>query len=512
MLKSSYIYPFTPAIFKKKRRGALKNMAEKEMKQEKQEGMTVKKSNDFSEWYTQAVLKGELVDYGPVQGTVALKPHGMRIWENIQKIFDEKIKRTGHMNAYFPLLIPESFLKKEAEHFQGFVPEVFWVTHSGNNKLGERLAVRPTSETIIYDFYSKWIRSWRDLPLLLNQWCNVLRAEIKSTKPFIRGSEFLWQEGHTAHATKEAADVEMMLILDEYRDLMESYLAVPVLTGYKSESQKFAGALTTTTLEAMMPDGRALQMGTSHNLGQNFSKPFDIKFLDKDGTQKYVWTTSWGISTRLLGGIVMTHGDDKGLVLPPKVATYQAVIVPIYYKDEEKKAAMKKAEELKSLLQKNGGRVHADVREEHTPGWKFNEWELKGVPLRVEIGPKDIKAKQVVFARRDTGKKWIVKEKDLAKSAGETLEEIQQSLHKTARKFLDENISTVKNYVEFKKVIGQKGGFVKAGWCGEHHCEEQIKVETSATIRVIPFIKENSEKCIYCEKVAKETVYFAKSY
>ena len=340
----------------------------------------------------------------------------------------------------------------------------------------------------------------------------MLRAEIKSTKPFIRGSEFLWQEGHTAHATKEAADVEMMLILDEYRDLMESYLAVPVLTGYKSESQKFAGALTTTTLEAMMPDGRALQMGTSHNLGQNFSKPFDIKFLDKDGTQKYVWTTSWGISTRLLGGIVMTHGDDKGLVLPPKVATYQAVIVPIYYKDEEKKAAMKKAEELKNLLQKNGVRVHADVREEYTPGWKFNEWELKGVPLRVEVGPKDIKAKQVVFARRDTGKKWTVKEKDLAKSAGETLEEIQQSLHKTARKFLDENISTVKNYVEFKKVIGQKGGFVKAGWCGEHHCEEQIKVETSATIRVIPFIKENSEKCIYCEKVAKETVYFAKSY
>jgi len=465
-----------------------------EEKEVKQEGITVKKNSDFSEWYTQAVLKGDLVDYGPVQGTVALKPHAMGIWENIQKIFDAKIKRSGHKNAYFPLLIPEGFLKREAEHFHGFVPEVFWVTHAGDNKLGERLAVRPTSETIIYDFYSKWIRSWRDLPLLLNQWCNVLRAEIKSTKPFIRASEFLWQEGHTAHATKEAADAEMMLILEEYRDLIESYLAIPVLVGYKSESERFAGALTTTTLEAVMPDGRSLQMGTSHNLGQNFSKPFDIKFLDKDGTQKYVWTTSWGVSTRLLGGIVMMHGDDRGLVLPPKIAPYQVVVVPIYYKDEEKKAVMKKAEELLKILENNGVRTTADLREEYTPGWKFNEWELKGIPLRIEIGPKDIKVGQVVFVRRDTGKRLIVKEKDLIKSVLALLEEIQQSLYKKAKKFLDENISTVKNYAEFKKVIAQKGGFVRAGWCGERHCEEQIKAETSATIRLIPFKKEKEEK------------------
>lgn len=491
--------------------------AEKGTEQEKQEGITVKKNEDFSEWYTQVVLKGELVDYGPVQGTIAMRPHSMAIWENIQKIFDEKIKRTGHTNAYFPLLIPENFLKKEAEHFKGFVPEVFWVTHSGENKLGERLAIRPTSETIIYDFYSKWVRSWRDLPVLLNQWCNILRAEIKSTKPFIRGSEFLWQEGHTAHATKEAADAEMMMILEEYRDLIENFLAIPVLIGQKSDSEKFAGALTTTTLEAMMPDGKALQMGTSHNLGQNFSKPFDIKFLDKDGKQQYVWTTSWGISTRLVGGLVMTHGDDKGLVLPPKVSTYQVVVVPIYYSDEDKKVVVKEAANLLEKLLKNEIRATADYREGYTPGWKFNEWEMKGIPLRIEIGPRDIKSKQVVFVRRDTGKKNVVKEKDLLKSANATLDDIQQNLYKNAKRFLDENIHTVRNYSELKKTIEEKGGFVKAGWCGESHCEEQIKVETSATIRIIPFDKdkEKSEKfskCIYCEKPAKEIVYFAKSY
>ena len=486
--------------------------AEKEIKQE---GITVKKNEDFSEWYTQVVLKGELADYGPVQGTIAIKPHGMAIWENIQKIFDAKIKKTGHMNASFPLLIPESFLKKEAEHFQGFTPEVFWVTHNGDNKLGERLAVRPTSETIIYNFYSKWIRSWRDLPLLLNQWCNVLRAEIKSTKPFIRGSEFLWQEGHTAHATKEAADAEMMMILEDYRDVAESCLAIPVLTGYKSDSEKFPGALMTTTFEAMMPDGRALQMGTSHNLGQNFSKPFDIKFLDKEGKQQYVWNTSWGISTRLIGAAVMVHGDDKGLVLPPKVSPFQVIVVPIYYTDEDKKVVIKEVASLLEKLTKNEITATADVREGYTPGWKFNEWEMKGIPLRIEIGPRDVKAKQVVFVRRDTGKKIVVKEKDLLKSANTILDDIQQNLFKNARKSLDENIHIAGNYIEFKKIIESEGGFVKAGWCGESHCEEQIKVETSATIRVIPFKKESSEKfskCIYCEKPSKETVYFAKSY
>lgn len=478
----------------------------------KEQGITTKKNDDFSEWYTQAVVKGELADYGPVQGTIAVRPHAMAIWENIQKIFDEKIKRSGHMNAYFPLLIPEGFLKKEAEHFAGFVPEVFWVTHSGDNKLGERLAIRPTSETIINNFFSKWIRSWRDLPLLLNQWCNILRAEIKSTKPFIRTSEFLWQEGHTAHATRESAEAETMLILEDYRDLIESFLAIPVLTGYKSDTEKFAGALTTTTLEAMMVDGKALQMGTSHHLGQNFSKPFDIKFLDKQGKQQYVWTTSWGISTRLIGGLVMTHGDDKGLVLPPKIAPYQIVIVPIYYKEEEKKAVLNKAAELLEAFAKHGLKATSDNREGYSPGWKFNYWELKGIPLRIEIGPRDIKAKQVVLVRRDNGRKSSIKEKELIKSVSSELESIQENLFNKAKKFLDENIRVTKSYVEFKKIIEEKGGFVKTGWCGEKHCEEQIKIETSATIRLIPFKKEKSEKCIYCEKPAKETVYFAKSY
>ncbi|MFH0711466.1 MAG: proline--tRNA ligase, partial [Candidatus Aenigmatarchaeota archaeon] len=330
--------------------------------------------DDFVEWYTQVVQKAELADYGPVQGTIAMRPYAYAIWEMIQKIFDEKIKKTGHVNAYFPTLIPESFLKKEAEHFKGFDPEVFFVTHSGSNKLGERLVVRPTSETMIYHFYSKWIRSWRDLPVLLNQWCNILRAEIKATKPFIRGSEFLWQEGHTAHATKEEADKEMLSILDEYVDIAENYLAISVLKGKKSEMEKFPGALVTTTFEGMMPDGKALQMGTSHNLGQNFSKPFEIKFLDKDKKEKFVWTTSWGISTRLLGALIMVHGNDKGLVLPPKIAPIQVVIVPVYYKEKEKKEVMKKIENLKEELK--SFRVHVDGREEYTPGWKFNEWEM----------------------------------------------------------------------------------------------------------------------------------------
>ena len=478
-----------------------------------QEGLTVKKSENFSEWYTQVVKKADLADYGATQGTIAFKPTAYSIWEKIQKIFDEKIKKTGHKNAYFPSLIPENFLRKETEHFEGFVPEVYWVTHSGDNKLGERLAIRPTSETIIYSFFSKWIRSWRDLPLLLNQWCNILRAEIKSTKPFIRTSEFLWQEGHTAHATKEEADKEVMYILNEYRDLIENYLAIPVLIGKKSEMEKFAGALYTTALEGMMPDGKALQMGTSHNLGQNFSRPFEIKFLDKNGKEQYVWTTSWGISTRLLGGLIMIHGDDKGFLLPPKIAPEQIVIVPIYYKDVEKKSVLKKAEDIKVKLQENNFSVIIDNREGYTPGWKFNEWELKGVPLRMEIGPRDIKNKQVVLVRRDTNEKINAKERDLIKKVSQMLDSIQKNLHKRAKENLEKSITAVKSYDEFKKVLNSKGGFIKASWCGEKHCEEQIKNETGATIRIIPFKKEREiSKCIYCNKVGKEVVYFAKAY
>ena len=478
-----------------------------------QEGLTVKKSENFSEWYTQVVQKAELADYGTTQGTIAFKPTAYSIWEKIQNIFDQKIKKTGHKNAYFPLLIPESLLKKEAEHFEGFVPEVFWVTHSGENKLGEKLAIRPTSETIVYTFYSKWVRSWRDLPLLMNQWCNILRAEIKSTKPFIRTSEFLWQEGHTAHETKEDADKEVMYILEEYQDLIENYLAIPILVGKKSEMEKFAGALYTTTLEGMMPDGKALQMGTSHNLGQNFSRPFEIKFLDKNGKEQYVWTTSWGISTRLLGGLIMVHGDDKGLVLPPKIAPTQIVIVPIYYKSDEKKKAVKKAETLKAELEKDGFSVFVDDREGYTPGWKFNEWELKGIPLRIEIGPRDIKNKQVVMVRRDTNEKIAVKEKDSVKKISALLDSIQKNLYKRAREILEKSVTSTKNYEELKKIVQKKGGFVKVSWCGENHCEEQIKIETGATIRIIPLKKETKiSKCIYCNKEGKEAAYLARAY
>jgi prolyl-tRNA synthetase len=475
-----------------------------------QEGITVKKMDDFVEWYTQVVQKAELSDYGPVQGSIAMRPYAYAIWEMIQKVFDEKIKRTGHVNAYFPALIPESFLKKEAEHFKGFDPEVFFVTHSGSNKLGERLVVRPTSETMIYHFYSKWIRSWRDLPLLLNQWCNVLRAEIKATKPFIRGSEFLWQEGHTAHATKEEADKEMLSILDEYVDIAENFLAISVLKGKKSEMEKFPGALVTTTFESMMPDGKALQMGTSHNLGQNFSKPFEIKFLDKDKKEKFVWTTSWGITTRLIGALIMVHGDDKGLVLPPKIAPIQVVIVPVYYKEDEKKEVMKKIKVLKEELE--NFRIHVDDREEYTPGWKFNEWEMKGVPLRIEVGPKDVEKKQVVLVRRDDKKKTFVKDKDVEKEVKTSVESIQKSLLEKSKKDLKNMTHEVKNYPDFKKAV-EKGGFIKTGWCGNPHCEEQIKTETGATIRIIPFKKETGfTKCVYCEKSSKEVVYFAKSY
>jgi prolyl-tRNA synthetase len=477
----------------------------------KQEGITVKKDENFSEWYTQVVLKSGLADYGPVHGTIVIRPHAYGIWEKIQEIFNRMIWSTGVKNAYFPMYIPESLLKKEAEHFEGFVPEVFWITHSGNKKLGERLAVRPTSETIIYYFMSRWIRSWRDLPLRLNQWCNISRAEIKTTKPFIRDSEFLWQEGHTAHRTSKEANQEVMLRLIQYKQLIEEYLAIPVLIGKKSEREKFAGAYYTTTLEALMPDGKALQCGTSHNLGQNFSKPFGITFLDRKGKKQYAWTTSWGISTRLIGAIIMTHGDDKGLVLPPKIAPYQIVIIPIYYSKKEKTSVLKKCKKIKQKL--SDFRVILDDREEYTPGWKFNEWELKGVPVRIEIGPNDVKKKQAVLVRRDNFKKIIVKDKELNKKISRILNSVQRNLFNRAKKFLKENITTVKTYKEFKNTLENKGGFIRASWCGRTYCEDQIKLETGATIRVIPLKKEKIfSKCVYCNRKAKIVAYFAKAY
>jgi prolyl-tRNA synthetase len=476
-------------------------------------GVTIKKNEDFSEWYTEVVLKSGLADYAPIKGCMIFREHSYAIWEKIQEVFNKKIRESGHRNVYFPMFIPESFLKREAEHFAGFVPEVAWVTEGGSTPLEEKLAIRPTSETIIYATYAKWIRSWRDLPIKLNQWCNIVRWETKATKPFLRTREFLWQEGHTAHATKEEADKEVMEILYNYRDLMENYLAIPVLVGVKTESEKFAGALYTTTLEAMIPDGKALQMGTSHNLGQNFAKVFDIKFIGEDEKEHYVWQTSWGISTRLIGAVVMVHGDDKGLVMPPKVAPVQVAIVPIPYKDADLGAILAKAKEILEKLKEKGITVVLDDRAEYTPGWKFNQWELKGVPVRIEIGPRDLKQKQITVARRDTYEKTAIKEDKAVGTVEKLLEEIQNNLYAKAKRFLEEKITTVQNYDEFKENLKNKGGFIKAPWCGNSKCEERIKEETGATIRLIPFEKEETNaNCLCCGEKAKEIVYFAKSY
>ncbi len=476
-------------------------------------GVTVKKSERFSEWYTQTVLKSELADYAPVKGCVIFREHSYAIWEMIQDFFNKRIEKSGHKNVYFPLFIPESFLKKEAEHFEGFVPECAWVTVGGDSQLEERLAIRPTSETIMYVMYRKWIKSWRDLPLKLNQWCNIVRWETKATKPFLRTREFLWQEGHTAHATKEEAEEEVVDILEIYRDLVENRLAIPVLVGKKTENEKFAGALYTTALEALMPDGKVLQMGTSHNLGQNFSKPFRIKYIGKDEKDHHVWQTSWGVSTRLIGALVMVHGDDRGLILPPKMAPNQVVIVPIPYKGKGRNFILDKAIEAFRKLEENRITTILDDREEYTPGWKFNHWELKGVPIRIEIGPRDIEKKQITVARRDTFERIAVKEEELINTINQLLKEIQENLFNRAKKFLEEQITSVETYSEFKKVLRKKGGFIRACWCSNQTCEEKIKEETGATIRLIPFEKEKLfSKCVYCNGEANEVVYFARAY
>jgi prolyl-tRNA synthetase len=477
----------------------------------KEIGITVKKNEDFSEWYTQVVLKGGLVDYAPMKGFVILRPYGYSIWESIKETADRMFKETGHQNAFLPVLIPESLLGKESEHFEGFKPEVFWVTHSGNDELSERLALRPTSETLAYEVFSRWIRSYRDLPLKLNFWNTALRAEIKATKPLIRTSEFLWQEGHTVHASEEEAKEEVMTILEIYRNIVEDYLAIPVIVGYKSDREKFVGALYTTTVEALMADGKALQMGTSHNLGQNFSKPFNIKYLGIDDKEHYAWQTSWGISWRLIGALIMVHGDDKGLVLPPKVAPIQIVIVPILYGEKDKSAILEKAKEIKDSLSLQGFRVHIDDRKEFTPGYKFNDWEMKGVPLRLEIGPKDLEKNSVMFVRRDTGEKANVDNKDITSKAKIILQQVQDDLYKKAKELLDKNFHNVNDYDKFKEMI-DNGGFVKASWCGNMECEEKIKEETGADIRVIPFNQDPVSQCIYCKKEGKHVVCFARGY
>ena len=479
----------------------------------KEIGITVKKAQDLSEWYTQVVTKAELADYSSMKGFMILRPYGFAIWERIKEHLDRKLKETNHSNAYFPLLIPESFLKKEAEHFKGFTPEVFWVTHAGDTELSERLAIRPTSETIIYEAYSRWIRSWRDLPLLINVWNSVLRAEITATRPFIRTSEFLWQEGHTVHATKEDADKEVMMILEFYRELIEEQMAVPVISGYKTDREKFVGALYTTTLEAMMPDGKALQMGTSHNLGQNFSKPFEIKYLGKDEESHYAWTTSWGTSWRLISAMTMLHGDDKGLIIPPRIAPIQVVIIPIFYKQEKNDAITLKTHQIFDLLTKSGFTAHLDLREQYTPGWKFNEWELKGVPVRLEIGPRDVERHQVTLVRRDNSQKTAVDDQNVVAKTRETLEEIQTQLVTAAKSSLNQFISEARDHDQFKKNIEGRGGFVRACWCGNPDCEDEIKAETGATIRTVPFTNEDIfSECVHCGKPATKVVYFARAY
>ena len=475
-------------------------------------GITVSKKDDFSEWYTQVVLKAKLADYAPVKGLIVLRPDGYSIWESLKISLDEKFAKQGVRNGFLPVLIPESLLGKEQKHFAGFNPEVFWVTHSGENKVGDRLALRPTSETLAYSLYSKWIKSWRDLPLRINFWNTALRAEIKATKPFLRTSEFLWQEGHTVHTNEEDAKAEVLKILEIYQKTVEEELAIPVITGTKSEKEKFVGAVYTTTMESMMPDGKALQMGTSHFLGQNFSKPFEVKFADKDNVEHFAWQTSWGVSWRLVGAMIMVHGDDKGLVLPPKVAPIQVVIIPIFYSEEDAKKVQEKANEIKEQLEKHKIRVYVDSRTELTPGYKFHDWEMKGIPVRIEIGPKDIQNQKIVLATRHNSEKSSQPFENLDTSVISQLDKIQNDMLVAARKILDENIKTVLTYSEFKSTL-ESGGFIKAHWCGNQECEEKIKEETSADIRVIPFDGEDeTEKCIICEKQSKTIPLFARGY
>jgi prolyl-tRNA synthetase len=478
----------------------------------KEIGITVKKSLDFSDWYTQCVLKSGIADYSPTKGFIILRPYGYAIWEIIKEILDEELKKTGHKNAFLPVLIPESLLTKEKDHFDGFLPEVFWVTKSGDCDLGEKLAVRPTSETLAYSMFSKWISSYRDLPLKLNFWNSALRAEIKSTKPLIRNSEFLWQEGHTAHTDENEANKEVRIILDIYKMLIEEYLAIPTLSGFKTDKEKFVGAKYSTCLESAMADGKALQMATSHHLGQNFSKPFEIKFLDRDTAEQYVWQTSWGISWRVIGAIIMVHGDDKGLILPPKISPTQVIIVPIY-KDESKTVVKQKAYELEQKLKDSQIRVQTDDRDEFTSGWKFNDWEMKGVPLRANIGLRDIQENQVELIRRDTKERFYVKEKELVNQTLSILEKIQSNMFDRAKNLLQENTRSATTLEELLSVLSETGGFVACSWCGKRECEDIVKEKTTADIRIVPFNPRNNiSSCVGCGNQETIEVYFGRAF
>ena len=473
-------------------------------------GITVKKENDVSEWYSQVCLKSELADYGSVKGTMVIRPLGYSIWQKIQDYFNENIiKKNNVHNAYFPLFIPESFFKKEAQHDEGFKAEVAWIDPKITGD-GERLAIRPTSETIIYDSFSKWIRSYKDLPMKINQWCNIVRWETEATKLFLRSREFLWQEGHCAYETKEECKKDAITIINDYEKLCLNLLALPVLKGKKTEKEKFAGADITYTIEAFMPDGKALQCGTSHELTQGFAKSFDITFLGKDEKKHYIFQNSWGISTRLIGAVVMTHSDNKGLVLPPKIVENKIVIIPIIKSKEVK--VEKKAQELKLKLKRFNPIL--DNRRDYSPGWKYNEWELKGVPIRIEIGPKDIAKNQIVLVRRDSMKKKNVKITNLEKEIEKELDDMQDNLLKKEKNFLEKSIVKVKNFEDLKKTVkNKKIALVK--FCGRESCENEIKEKTQGvTTRCIPFNSKTSrnEKCIYCKKEANCEVYFAKNY
>lgn len=474
-------------------------------------GITVKKSDDISEWYTQVIQKAELAEYTGVSGCMIFRPRVYAIWEKLQHFFDTEIKKLGVQNAYFPLFIPEALLKKESEHVAGFAPEVAWVTHGGDSKLNERLAIRPTSETVMYDAYAKWIRSHRDLPLKINQWVNVVRWEFKHPVPFLRSREFLWQEGHTAYANKADADKEVLNILELYRRVFEEMLAVPVFKGRKSENEKFAGADYSTSVEVFAPSGKAVQAATSHHLGQRFAKSFGIEFLDENGNKQLPFQNSWGFSTRSIGAMILFHSDDKGLVIPPKVAPTHAVIVPILF-DDTKEKVLKAANKVKDTLKDFA--VLLDDRDSYTPGWKFNEWELKGVPLRIEIGPKDVANDNLVIVRRDTGEKTVVKTKDVAEKVKELLDEIQKNLFERAKKFVRDNTVEAKDWPEFAKTIEHKK-LVRAAWCEKAECAEQVKEKTEgAKVLNIPFDqpKKVSNECVHCKSSAKVVALFAKSY
>ena len=463
---------------------------------------------NFAQWYTDIVRKAELADYTETKGCIAIRPYGYAIWENIQNYTDKLFKDSGVKNTYFPILIPESLLQKEKDHVEGFAPEVAWVTEAGGDKLDEKLCVRPTSETIFTTMYSKWLKSWRDLPFVYNQWCNVLRWE-KETRPFLRSREFLWQEGHTIHETEKEAKERTLTMLEIYADVLENFLAIPVIKGIKTETERFAGAVETYTVEAMTYDGKALQAGTSHYFGQNFTKPFDVKFQNREGNQEYAYQTSWGISTRLIGAIIMSHEDNRCLKLPPKVAPIQAVIVPIAM---HKEGVKEKAEELYNSL-KNKFRMEIDIRDQVSPGFKFNDWEMKGVPLRIELGPRDIENGVCVLVRRDNAEKITVNLSELEIKVKEILEDIQKNMFETCKKRMEAKTTVVHNLEEFQANINKEQGFIKAMWCGSSECEAKIKELTSAKSRCIPFEQEKiGDTCVCCGKKADKMVVWGRQY